>query len=224
MMAHPRTGFKYRPRLKVTELFHSLQGEGAHVGLPCAFIRLTGCALRCVYCDTPYAFHGGAWRDFEELRAFLASHNADLVQITGGEPLHQKAVWPFVDILVEDGRQPLIETGGMESIAGLNPKAHISLDIKTPESGESERVLWENLEHLKPTDEVKFVVCSAADLAWSLAKVKALELDRRFRVVVSPVAELADKGALADQFLAGGVQGRFQIQLHKALWGDEPGR
>ena len=149
---------------------------------------------------------------------------ARLVQITGGEPLHQKAVWPFVDKLLEEGFKPLIETGGMEDISGLNPAAHIVLDIKTPESGELERMRWENLDILKPSDEVKFVVCSLNDLDWALAKIKELDLDQRFQVLVSPEASIKDKAAFAERLIESGVQARFQIQLHKVLWGDEAGR
>ena len=226
MLVYERRGLKlkYRRRLKITEVFHSLQGEGVHSGLPTTFIRLTGCALRCHYCDTAYAFYGGAWQDFEELLAKVAEHGAPLVQITGGEPLHQKGVWPFVDELVEAGFKPLIETSGAESIAGLHPKAHIVLDLKTPESGEDKRMLWENLDHLKASDEVKFVVCSPGDLAWSLATIRKHHLDSRFQVLISPVADLENKAALAEILIASGVQARYQVQLHKVLWGDEAGR
>lgn len=215
---------KYRRRLKVTEIFHSLQGEGAHTGLPTTFIRLTGCALRCSYCDTSYAFFGGQWQSFEDLHSAVKQHKAPLVQITGGEPLHQKAVWPFVDELIEQGFKPMIETSGAESIAGLHPEAHIVLDIKTPESKELDRMIWENLDHLKPSDEVKFVVCSAKDLDWSINVIRERQLDSRFNVLISPVAELHAKKDLAEKLLQSGVQARFQIQLHKILWGDEVGR
>ncbi len=211
-------------RLKITETFLSLQGEGAHSGLPCTFIRLTGCALRCSYCDTSYAFSGGHWRTFEELHRFVAEQEVRLVQITGGEPLHQKAVFRFVDQLVERGYQPLIETGGMEDIAGLNPAAHIVMDIKTPGSGESERMLWANLDVLKPSDEVKFVVTSIDDLNWSLAKIREYDLDRRCQVLISPVAAIENKAPYAERFLESRIRARFQVQLHKILWGDMEGR
>ena len=212
-----------RDRLKITETFLSLQGEGAHSGLPCTFIRLTGCALRCTYCDTAYAFHGGSWKSFDELHGFVAEKGAHLVQITGGEPLHQKAVRRFIDQLVERGYQPLIETGGMESIEGLNPAAHIVLDLKTPGSGESEKMMWSNLDHLKPSDEVKFVVCSLQDLAWSFQQIREHRLDQRFQVLISPVAEDRDKTKYAERLIESGIRARFQIQLHKILWGDEAG-
>ena len=216
--------FNYRPRLKITELFHSLQGEGRHSGLPCSFIRLTGCALRCTYCDTPYAFYGGSWSSFEELEAFVTKKGSPLVQITGGEPLHQKAVWPFVDGLVDKGFKPLIETGGAVDIAGLNPKTHVVLDLKTPASGELEKMLWGNLEHLKPSDEVKFVVCSVDDLEWSLRQVREHQLDTRFGVLISPVAEADNAAEMAEMVVGCGLNIRFQVQLHKVLWGDQKGR
>lgn len=216
--------FTYRPRLKIKEVFHSLQGEGQHSGLPCTFIRLTGCALRCTYCDTEYAFYGGQWQSFDELLAQTSGHGSSLVQITGGEPLHQPAVWPFIDRLVAEGFQPLVETSGAVSIAGLHPTAHIVLDVKTPASGEVARMLWSNFEHLKPSDEVKFVVCDSADLAWSLEKVRELDLAQRFHVLISPIAESDEKTQLADATLASGLPVRFQVQLHKVLWGEERAR
>ncbi|MDJ0837138.1 MAG: radical SAM protein [Acidobacteriota bacterium] len=210
--------------MKITEMFHSLQGEGQHAGLPCTFIRLTGCALRCTYCDTPYAFYGGDWQSFEQIAAYAAEKGARLVQITGGEPLHQKAVWPLIDLLDERGFKVLVETGGAVDIAGLNPNAHIVLDIKTPESGELDRMLWDNLDKLKPRDEVKFVTCSLKDLAWSLDKIRELRLDDRFQVLISPIAESTEKAAFAEAVIQSGLQVRFQVQLHKTLWGDEAGR
>ncbi len=215
---------RYRPRLKITERFLSLQGEGSHVGLPCTFIRLTGCALRCGYCDSAYAFYGGQWADFEELLVYVAEQGARLVQITGGEPLHQPAVWPFMARLVAAGYKPLLETSGAVSIAGLPEGVHTVLDLKTPESGESARMLWSNLEHLQASDEVKFVVCSQADLDWSLARIREHDLDRRFQVLISPIWSIADKGGLAQRVIDSGLAVRFQIQLHKLLWGDVPGK
>lgn len=212
-----------RERLKITETFLSLQGEGAHAGLPCTFIRLTGCALRCSYCDTPYAFHGGSWKSFEELHQFVAEKGARLVQITGGEPLHQKAVRLFIDQLVERGYLPLVETGGMESVEGLNPATHIVMDLKTPDSGESDRMLWSNLEFLKPGDEIKFVVCSMGDLEWSFQKIRELNLDQRFQLLISPVASITDRKPFAEALIQSRIRARFQIQLHKILWGDEAG-
>lgn len=226
MLTYERRGvyLPYRRRLKITEVFHSLQGEGVHAGLATTFVRLTGCALRCTYCDTAYAFYGGKWQSFEELQDQVKAFGAPLVQITGGEPLHQKGVWPFVDELVDAGFKPLIETSGAESIAGLHPQAHIVLDIKTPESGELGRMLWENLEFLKPSDEVKFVVCSPEDFEWSANQIREKQLDQRFQVLISPVADMAQKHVVAERLLASGLRARFQVQLHKILWGNEAGR
>lgn len=216
--------FRYKPRLKITETFHSLQGEGLHSGLPCTFVRLTGCGLRCSYCDTAYAFYGGAWQSFEDLYDDVRQKGASLVQITGGEPLHQKAVWPFIDGLIARGFKVLIETGGHVSIAGLHGQAHVVLDLKTPDSGESERMLWSNLELLKASDEIKFVVCSQSDLDWAFATIREHNLAKRFQVLISPMASYADKASLADQVIASGLGVRFQVQLHKVLWGDVAGK
>lgn len=226
MLVYDRRGlsFKYRERLKISEIFHSIQGEGCHAGLPTTFIRLTGCALRCTYCDTTHAFYGGTWQDFEGLHKQVEGFHTPWVQITGGEPLHQKAVWPFTDALIDAGYQPLIETSGAESVKGLHPEAHIVLDLKTPESGELDKMLWANLDHLKASDEIKFVVCSEKDLDWSLEIIQTHRLDQRFQILISPVAALDNKQQLAEQMLKSGVRARFQIQLHKVLWGDEVGR
>lgn len=216
--------FRFRPRLKISETFFSLQGEGLHSGYPCTFIRLTGCALRCTYCDTTYAFYGGGWRSFESLIEEVKRNGSRYVQITGGEPLHQKAVWPFIDMLVAAGFVPLIETSGAVAIDGLHPDAHVVLDLKTPDSGESERMLWSNLELLKPTDEVKFVCCSVADLTWSFEMIRRHRLDQRFRVLISPIAASDEKTLLAEKVVESGLNIRFQVQLHKVLWGDVPGK
>lgn len=216
--------FRFRPRLKISETFFSLQGEGLHSGYPCTFIRLTGCALRCTYCDTTYAFYGGSWRSFASLLEEVKHNGGRYVQITGGEPLHQKAVWPFIDQLVAAGFVPLIETSGAVAIGGLHPKAHVVLDLKTPDSGESDRMLWSNLDLLKPTDEVKFVVCSLADLAWSFDEIRRRRLDQRFRVLISPIAASEEKTLFAEKVVESGLNIRFQVQLHKVLWGDVPGK
>lgn len=216
--------FTYRPRLKVSELFYSLQGEGSHVGLPCSFVRLTGCALRCTYCDTEYAFYGGAWRDFDEILEWLRQQPTSLVQITGGEPLHQRAVWPLLDHLVDQGFKPLVETSGAVPIAGLHPQAHIVMDLKTPDSGEMDRNLWDNLNWLKPSDEIKLVVCSLDDLEWALTTVRQRALDRQFNVLISPESNSTEKDKMADKCLQSGLRIRFQVQLHKVIWKDAKGK
>jgi len=211
-------------RLKITEIFVSLQGEGAHSGLPCTFVRLTGCALRCVYCDTAYAFHGGTWFTLEQVLEEVGRQAPRLVQITGGEPLHQQAVWPLTDRLIQHEYRVLIETSGAVSIAGLNEAAHIVMDIKTPGSGMSGHMLMSNLDLLKPSDEVKLVVCDREDWLWCERLIREQHLDQRFQVLVSPVAAMLDRTECAEWVLASGLSLRFQVQLHKILWGDEPGR
>lgn len=215
---------KYKPRLKINECFLSVQGEGQHSGLPCTFIRLTGCALRCTYCDSEYAFYGGEWQSFENLMAYVTDKGARLVQITGGEPLHQRAVWPFIHQLIEAGYKPLVETSGAVDISGLPKGTHVVLDIKTPESGELARMRWENLDLLSPEDEVKFVVCSQKDMDWSLDVIRERQLDTRFQVLVSPIWSLENKHQIAEQVVDSGLNIRFQLQLHKILWGDVPGK
>jgi len=161
---------------------------------------------------------------FAEIIAWLDARGSRLVQITGGEPLHQPPVWPLTAELIARGYKPLIETSGAVSIAGLPKEAHVVLDIKTPESGELDRMLWSNLDLLKPSDEVKFVVCSTVDLDWSLDQIRARGLDRRVEVLISPVAESVAKADMAERVLASGLDVRFQIQLHKILWNNEAGR
>ncbi len=211
-------------RLKITECFTSLQGEGTHVGLPCSFVRLTGCALRCVYCDTEYAFHGGEWWSFKKLFDWLSDQPTRLVQITGGEPLHQSAVWTFIDQLVAGGYQPLVETSGAVSIAGLHPDTHIVMDLKTPASGEESKNLWENLTLLKASDEIKFVICCLEDWLWAKIKIQEHDLDNRFNVLISPEWGWADKAKLAELVVHSGLKLRFQIQLHKVIWHDARGK
>jgi 7-carboxy-7-deazaguanine synthase len=211
-------------RLKIAEIFVSLQGEGAHSGWPCTFVRLTGCALRCAYCDTAYAFHGGSWYSLEDVVAEVERRPPRLVQITGGEPLHQQAVWPLVDRLIQLDYRVLIETSGAVSIAGLNEAAHIVLDIKTPGSAMSEHMLLGNLDLLKASDEVKLVVCDRGDWLWCERLIREQRLHQRCQVLVSPVASMANKAECAEWVLASGLPLRFQVQLHKILWGDEPGK
>jgi len=212
-------------RLKITETFFSLQGEGTHAGLPCSFIRLTGCPLRCVYCDTAYAFHGGAWKSFDDLLNYLEAQTSRLVQITGGEPLAQKAVIPFIDLLCKKGFSVLLETSGALSLKGINRKCCIVMDLKTPGSGEVQRNLWENLNLLKDDDEVKFVLTSLSDWKWTEEQVRIHRLDERFNVLISLTPEAEHlRVQIADAIIASGRNLRFQIQLHKIIWGEQTGK
>lgn len=211
-------------RLKITEIFRSLQGESDSVGWPTVFVRLTGCPLRCQYCDTAYAFHGGAWQTQAEVLAAVAAFRTRRVCVTGGEPLAQKAVLPLMRALCDAGHEVSIETSGALDIAPIDPRVRRVMDLKTPDSGEAPRNRWENLAHLRPEDEIKFVICSRADYDWACAEVDRRGLLGLARVLFSPSAEQLPPRQLADWLLADGREIRFQLQLHKQLWGAEPGR
>lgn len=210
-------------RLKITEVFRSLQGESGSVGWPTTFVRLTGCPLRCQYCDTAYAFHGGAWQSLDSLVAQVAALGAHHVCITGGEPLAQKAVLTLMTRLCDAGHAVSIETSGALDIAPIDPRVRRVMDLKTPDSGECHRNRWENLAALRPQDEVKFVLCSRADYDWACRQVDEHGLAARSQVLFSPSQGQLDATALADWIVADRREVRFQFQLHKALWGAKPG-
>jgi len=218
---HPATE---AARLKITEVFLSLQGESTLVGWPTVFIRLTGCPLRCHYCDTAYAFHGGQWRTLDELleqtRAFGVQH----VCVTGGEPLAQKPCTELLRRLCDAGYAVSLETSGAVDVADVDPRVIKVLDLKTPGSGEAPRNLWGNLQHLHPHDQVKFVLCDRADYEWARAALAEHGLAQRCTVLFSPSYEQLPARELADWIVADRLPVRFQIQLHKSLWGVEPGR
>ena len=211
-------------RLKVTEIFLSLQGEARDAGRPTVFVRLTGCPLRCQYCDTAYAFHGGAWRDIDGILAEVASHGVRHVCVTGGEPLAQKRCLPLLARLCDAGHVVSLETSGAIDIAPVDPRVSRVLDIKTPGSGEVARNLWSNLPLLTARDQVKCVICSREDFDWALGIVSEHRLHERCDVLFSPSFGQVDPRALADWIVAEKAPVRFQLQLHKLLWNDEPGR
>jgi len=211
-------------RLKVTEVFLSLQGESRSVGWPTVFIRLTGCPLRCTYCDTAYAFHGGEWRSLPELveqaRAFGVRH----VCVTGGEPLAQRRCLALLTALCDAGFEVSLETSGALDVAAVDPRVSIVLDLKAPGSGEARRNRIENIDLLRPKDQVKFVLCDRADYDWAKAMLAEHALASRCEVLFSPVFGVLAPRDLADWIVADRLPVRFQVQLHKLLWGDEPGR
>ncbi len=209
-------------RLRVTEIFHSLQGEGSGSGRPSAFVRLTGCPLRCSYCDTAYAFQGGEWRTLPEILERVAARPVPEVCVTGGEPLAQPACPELLRALCDRGYRVVLETGGMLPVDGIDPRVRRAVDVKTPDSGEAERNDWRNLDRLDASDLVKFVICSRADYEWARARVR--ERDWPCEVFFSPAWERQDAGELADWILADGLGVRLQVQLHKVLWGDVRGR
>ena len=206
--------------LTVNEVFFSIQGEGSRAGRPCAFVRLTGCPLRCVWCDTAYAFHEGARRDEEELLAELRRLPSRLLCLTGGEPLAQPAAFPFVTRVLDDGWEVVVETSGHVPLGPLDPRAVAILDVKAPGSGESARMHWENLDRLRAKDEAKFVIDGRADYEWSRGVVLDRRLADRCSVLFSPVHGVLDPGTLGRWILADGLAVRLQVQLHKYLWPD----
>ncbi|WP_410474294.1 7-carboxy-7-deazaguanine synthase QueE [Guyparkeria sp. TX1] len=210
--------------LRITEIFRSLQGESDHIGWPTVFVRLTGCPLRCVYCDTAYAFTGGERMEQEVILSRVAGFNTRHVCVTGGEPLAQPGCMELLRQLVDAGHVVSLETSGAIDIAEVDPRVHIVMDLKTPSSGEVERNRWANLEALKPQDEVKVVIGSREDFDWAVARVREHDLVGRFAVLFSPVFGGVTPTELADWILETGLEIRFQMQLHKLIWGDEPGR
>jgi len=211
-------------RLRLTEIFYSLQGEARTVGWPTVFVRLTGCPLRCRYCDTTYAFHGGSWYTLDEISAQVRAHAARYVTVTGGEPLAQPACRALLARLADEGYEVSLETSGALDIGGIDPRVSVVMDLKTPGSGELARNRYENIALLKPNDQVKFVICDRADYDWSRAQVVEHDLARRCEVLFSPAYGELAPGVLADWILADRLPVRMQVQLHKILWGDVPGR
>lgn len=212
------------PRLKITEVFRSLQGEANAVGFPTTFIRLTGCPLRCQYCDTAYAFHGGEWRTVAELVAAAKDEGARHVCVTGGEPLAQKNCLPLLTSLCDAGFEVSLETSGAMAIDEVDPRVARVVDLKTPASGEVARNRYENLALLREADQVKFVICDRADYEWSRAQLQQHFLTTRCTVLFSPSAEQLAGRELAEWILADRLPVRFQLQLHKILWGNVPGK
>lgn len=210
--------------LRITEIFHSLQGEADSVGWPTVFVRLTGCPLRCSYCDTAYAFHGGTMMGLDEVLAEVTHLGARRVCVTGGEPLAQPACLELLTALCDVGYEVSLETGGALDVGEVDTRATVVLDLKTPGSGEDARNLWSNLDRLKPGDRVKFVICDRADYEWAREVVAERLAARSGQVLFSPSWGEIEPGDLADWILADRLGVRFQVQLHKVLWGDEPGR
>ena len=204
--------------LTVNEIFFSIQGEGTRTGEPCVFLRLTGCPLRCTWCDTAYAFHEGKKRAPDEILAQLARFPCRQVLVTGGEPLSQPAVFPFLTRLLDAGWRVLVETSGHVPVDRVDPRAVVILDVKAPGSGETARMHWENLDLLKPGDEVKIVIRDRADYEWSRALLAERGLSPRNTVLFSPVHGVLAPGVLAGWILEDGLPVRLQVQLHRYLW------
>lgn len=200
-----------------------MQGEARPAGCPTVFVRLTGCPLRCTYCDTAYAFHGGRRHSIGEILAEVARFGTRHVCVTGGEPLAQPACLPLLATLADEGYSVSLETSGALDIAGVDARVTVVMDVKTPASGESQRNLPANLEHLKPTDQLKFVICDRTDYEWARRQLVELDLATRCEVLFSPSWEQQPARELAEWILADRLPVRFQLQLHKILWGNVPG-
>ena len=212
-----------RTGLKISEIFRSIQGETDSSGWPTVFVRLTGCPLRCVWCDTAYAFHGGQWQEIDDIVQTVKQHATRRVCVTGGEPLAQKRCHDLLRKLCDEGFYVSLETSGALPVDQVDPRVIKILDLKAPASGESARNDWNNLNHLQPHDQIKFVVNDRADFDWALEQISAHQLDR-WDVLLSPVWENLNPTDLADWLLESGINARLQLQLHKILWNDEPGR
>ena len=211
-------------RLKLTEIFLSIQGEADSVGWPTVFVRLTGCPLRCQYCDTAYAFHGGEWHQLDQVLEKVASFGARHVCVTGGEPLAQKACLELMTRLCDAGYHVSLETSGAMDVSAVDPRVIRVVDVKTPASGEVERNRYENLDRMRADEQVKFVICSREDFEWSRDLVKQQSLHERCTVLFSPSYRQVEPRDLAQWILDERLPVRLQVQLHKYLWGDTPGK
>ncbi len=210
-------------RLRITEIFHSIQGEADAIGWRAVFVRLTGCPLRCVWCDTEYSFHGGDWHAIDDILAEVASHGAKHVCVTGGEPLAQKRCLILLRKLCDAGYEVSLETSGALDVSMVDPRVRKVMDLKAPGSGESRRNLWSNLDHLLPHDQIKIVIASRADYEWARAMLAEHALADRCMVLFSPVHGAVEPRDLAEWIIADKLDVRFQMQLHKLLWNDAAG-
>ena len=209
--------------LRITEIFLSIQGESSHAGRPCAFVRLTGCPMRCVWCDSEYTFTGGTRISFEDVFVQLKNFGCNLVEVTGGDPLAQKNVYPFITRLLDDGYEVLIETGGFFSTEKVDRRAKIILDVKCPASGESERNYWANLERLNPeTDEIKFVLADLNDWNFAREVIEKYDLQNRAKeILISPIFGIENLKEIAETVANSGLKVRLNLQLHKYIWGKD---
>ncbi len=210
-------------QLKIFEIFYSLQGESSRVGLPTIFIRLSGCPMRCHYCDTAYAFQGGSMMTIDEIMEAIKKYHTHYVTVTGGEPLAQKEVLNLLKVLADQNFKVSLETGGGLSIKEVDPRIKIILDIKTPESGEEKKNYWENLNFIHLKDEIKFVLCSREDYDWAKKIINQYKLPEKCDVLFSPVYQKLNNTDLGNWILEDQLPVRMQIQLHKLLWGEKPG-
>ncbi|MFO2978773.1 7-carboxy-7-deazaguanine synthase QueE [Legionella pneumophila serogroup 3] len=214
---------RFNEQLRITEIFHSLQGESVTVGLPTVFVRLTGCPLRCQYCDTAYAFSGGEVVEMDDILNKVASYQCQHVCVTGGEPLAQPGCVPLLSKLCDAGYSVSLETSGARDIASVDQRVMIVMDLKTPDSREADKNLLSNLNFLKPTDQIKFVLCSRNDYEWACSMLSEYQLAERVQLLFSPSWNQLNPTDLANWIIQDKLPVRFQLQLHKILWNDAPG-
>lgn len=212
------------PTLRITEIFYSLQGESTLIGLPTVFVRLTGCPLRCQYCDTAYAFQGGKKYTLSHILETIATYHCQTICVTGGEPLAQPNCIPLLTQLCDAGYQVSIETSGALDISRIDPRVIIIMDLKTPASGEISKNLWENLKFIKPKDQIKWVICGRDDYEWAKECIQKYHLTQKAQLLFSPSHHQLSPATLAEWILNDHLPVRFQLQLHKILWHDQPGR
>ncbi len=213
-----------KSQLRVSEIFYSLQGESASVGIPTIFIRLVGCPLRCQYCDTTYAFTGGHSLEISEILEHITKYDTPYVTVTGGEPLAQKACLKLLTELCDKQYKVSLETSGAVDVSAVDSRVHKIMDLKTPASGEQDRNLWSNLDHLRVDDQIKFVLCDRDDYEWACNILEQHRLTEKAEILFSPSFQQLDSSLLADWILQDQLKVRFQIQLHKLLWGEQRGR
>ncbi|CEG57624.1 7-carboxy-7-deazaguanine synthase QueE [Legionella fallonii] len=214
---------QFNNQLRITEIFHSLQGESVTVGLPTVFVRLTGCPLRCQYCDTAYAFSGGAIQEMDDVLNTVASYQCKYVCVTGGEPLAQPGCIELLKRLCDAGYFVSIETSGARDISAIDKRVMVVMDLKTPDSMESDKNLLANLDYLKPDDQIKFVLCSRSDYEWACNIINDYRLSERVQLLFSPSWNQLAPAELANWIVQDKLSVRFQLQLHKILWNDAPG-
>lgn len=217
----PVAALPVRERLKVNEIFHSIQGESTFAGRPCVLVRLTGCQMRCTWCDTEYSFHEGAWMRVDEVIEQVLSFDCPLAEVTGGEPLLQPGVHPLMTGLCDRGLTVLLETGGGLDISGVDPRVRRIVDLKCPASGEAANNHWPNIDELRSTDEVKLVLADRRDYEWARGAIRKHRIDRRCAVHLSPVWDCLEPAELAAWVLEDRLPARISLQLHKTLWGGD---
>lgn len=204
--------------LRINEIFYSIQGESTYAGMPCVFVRLTYCNLRCSFCDTEYAFFEGDYKSFDDIFSEIKKYNCSLIEITGGEPLLQKNVMPFMTMLCDMGYEVLIETGGHMDISGIDDRVKRIMDIKCPGSGESDKNYWQNLNLIKESDQIKFVISNHEDYKWAKNIIEKYDLNKKCQLLMSPNFNKTKNKTLAEWILADQLDVRFQIQIHKYIW------